>query len=182
VICAYVFDRIAVLVIPARVTNRDPQETGARVEVRLRDVEPRRGSWGAAQRVVIDRPVFRGDLFDQGDQAPGNWGGAHFHPSFDDCEPTGRYFNDGLTVDPAGWLAAELSDLPRLLARSGLVDPDEPWVAADALALREAIPVILDAVRCTCSSLGIRLEPPSSGWRTRITNRASALRTRALSR
>jgi hypothetical protein len=182
VICAYVFERIAVVVIPVRVTNREPQETGARVEVRLRDDEPRRGSWGAAQRLVIDRPIFRGDLFDQIGHPPGNWGGAHFHPSFDDVEPTGRFFNDDLSVDPAGWLTAQLSDLPALLARSGLVDPDEPWVAVDAVALREAIPVILDAVRCTWASLGIRLEPQASSWRTRITTRASALRSRALAR
>jgi hypothetical protein len=182
VICAYVFDRIAVVVIPVLVTNRDPQETGARVEVRLRDVEPRRGTWGAAQRVVIDRPIFRADLFDQVDQPPGNWGGAHFHPSFNDIEPTGRSFHDGLKVDPAGWLAAELSDLPALLERSGLVDPDEPWVPAEAVALREAVPVILDAVRSTWCSLGIRLDSPSSGWKTRITHRASALRSRALAR
>jgi len=182
VIFAYVFERIAVVVMPVRVTNRDPQEIGARVEIRLRDVEPRRGGWGAAQRMVIDRPIFRADLFDQVDKAPGNWGGAHYHPTFDDIEPIGRFFHDGLTADPEAWLTAELSDLPAVLRRSGLVDADEPWVPAEAVALREAIPVILDAIRSTWWSLGIRLDPPSSGWKTRITNRASALRSRALAR
>ena len=65
---AFVFERVAVLVGPWH-EPVDPPERGTRVEVRLLDLEPRRGSWSAAQRVVIDDPVFRADLFDAGDTA-----------------------------------------------------------------------------------------------------------------
>ena len=67
---AFVFESVAVLVGPWHEPT-DPPERGARVEVRLLEPEPRRGSFSAAQRVVIDQPVFRADLFDQVDCAAG---------------------------------------------------------------------------------------------------------------
>jgi hypothetical protein len=48
---AFVFESVAVLVGPWR-EPVDPPERGTRVELRLLDQEPRRGSWSAAQRVV----------------------------------------------------------------------------------------------------------------------------------
>jgi hypothetical protein len=68
---AFVFERVAVVVGPWH-EPMDPPELGARVEVRLLAEEPRRGSRSAAQRVVIDQPVFRADLFDQVDAPPGD--------------------------------------------------------------------------------------------------------------
>src|SRR5262245_27126837 len=64
---AFVFEKTAVIVGPWW-EPAEPPERGARVEVRLRADEPRRGSASAAQRVVIDQPVFRADLFDRLDQ------------------------------------------------------------------------------------------------------------------
>ena len=64
---AFVFERVAVLVGPWH-EPVEPPERGARVEVRLLANEPRRGSRSAAQRVVLDQPVFRADLFDQVDR------------------------------------------------------------------------------------------------------------------
>src|SRR5262249_56824409 len=65
----------------------DPPERGARVEVRLLADEPWRGTRSAAQKVVIDEPAFRADLFDQGDGPPGNLRSAHFPPPFPGVEP-----------------------------------------------------------------------------------------------
>jgi len=62
----FVFEKVAVLVRTWH-EPMEPPERGARVEVRLLADEPRRGSPSAAQRVVIDQPVFRADLFDQVD-------------------------------------------------------------------------------------------------------------------
>ena len=61
---AFVFERVAVLVFPWS-EPVDPPERGTRVEVRLLADEPHRGSYAAAQRFVIDDPVFRADLFDR---------------------------------------------------------------------------------------------------------------------
>ena len=55
---AFVFDTVAVLVFPWSEPG-DPPERGTRVEVRLLDDEPHRGSYAAAQRLVIDAPAFR---------------------------------------------------------------------------------------------------------------------------
>ncbi|MCI0633973.1 MAG: hypothetical protein L0206_08685, partial [Actinobacteria bacterium] len=83
---AFVFDRVAVIVLPWH-EPMDPPERGTRVEVRLLADEPPQGSRFAAQRVVIDQPVFRADLFDQTNAPPGNLRSAHFHPYFDGVEP-----------------------------------------------------------------------------------------------
>ena len=142
---AFVFERVAVLVGPWH-EPVDPPERGTRVEVRLLDHEPRRGSWSAAQRVVIDQPVFRADLFDIVDEPPGNLASAHFHDRFDGVEPTDRLWPEGIRQDPTGWLAAELGDLGRLLERAGAEAGDAVAVGRDADALRDAIPAIVAAV------------------------------------
>src|SRR5262249_45355769 len=150
----------------------DPPEEGARLEVRLLDVEPRRGTPSAAQRVVADQPIFRADLFDRLDQPSGNMGCAHFHPTFEGVEPCDRRWEDVVQADALGWLAAVFSDLPGLLDRSGLVDSAEPWVEADAEALREAVPDIRAAVVAVWRSLGIRLPGETEGWSKRLTTLA----------
>jgi hypothetical protein len=145
---AFVFEKVAVLVFPWR-EPMDPPERGARVEVRLLADEPRRGSRYAAQRVVIDQPVFRADLFDQVGHPPGNLRSAHFHPVFHGAEPSDRHWPDGIKQDPTGWLAAELSDLPKLLERAGVDARDARWLDADAAAVRDAVPEVLTAVEST---------------------------------
>jgi hypothetical protein len=142
---AFVFEKVAVLV-SAWHEPMNPPERGARVEVRLLADEVWRGTRSAAQRVVIDQPVFRADLFDQVDGPPGNLRSAHFHPRFDGVEPCDRHWRDELPADPTGWLAAQLGDLRGLLAESGVDVPDARWVDGDAAALRVAIPAIVTAV------------------------------------
>lgn len=139
------FEKVAVLV---RVWHEpmDPPERGARVEVRLLADEPWRGSRSAAQRVVIDQPVFRADLFDQVDGAPGNLRSAHFHPRFHGVEPCDRHWPGEIRADPTGWLAAQLGDLRALLEHSGVDVTDAPWIDGDAAALRYAVPQIVAAV------------------------------------
>ena len=145
---AFVFDKIAVLVGPWH-EPADPPERGARVEVRLLDDEPRRGSASAAQRVVIDRPLFRADLFDQVDKPPGNLRSAHFHPWFDGVEPCERSWPPELARDPLGWLESELVELRRLAERGGVPAADAADLDDDAVTLKAAIPELLRAVEAT---------------------------------
>ena len=142
---AFVFEKVAVLVSTWH-EPMNPPERGARIEVRLLADDPWRGTRSAAQRVVIDQPVFRADLFDQVDGPPGNLRSAHFHPRFDGVEPCDRHWRDEISVDPTGWLAAQLGDLRGLLAESGVDVTDAGWVDADAAVLRVAIPAIVTAV------------------------------------
>jgi hypothetical protein len=141
----FLFDKVAVVVRPWR-EPMEPPERGARVEVRLLADEEWRGSRSAAQRIVIDQPLFRADLFDQVDGPPGNLASAHFHPSFRGVEPCPRTWADVVRADPTGWLADELGDLERLVARAGLEPADAPWLDHDAAALRAATPLVVAAV------------------------------------
>jgi hypothetical protein len=151
VLQAWVFDKVAVLVFPWS-EPADPPERGARVEVRLLADEPRRGSFSAAQRFVIDDPVFRADLFDQVTAPPGNLRSAHFHPHFEGVEPSDRVWLDEIKRDATGWLASELGDLPQLLARSH-VDVDPTAYESDAAEVRNAVPAIVAAVEATWSAV-----------------------------
>jgi hypothetical protein len=145
---AFVFEGVAVIVGPWH-EPMTPPERGTRVEVRLLADEPKRGSWSAAERVVLDRPVFRADLFDLTDAPPGNLKAAHFHPGFEGIEPMDRHWDDAIQADATGWLAAELSDLPGLLERSGAEIGAATWLEADTESLRDAAPAIVAAVEST---------------------------------
>jgi hypothetical protein len=149
---AFVFENVAVLVFPWHEAG-EPPERGTRVEVRLLEHQPPRGSKFAAQRFVIDHPVFRADLFDKVNAPPGNLRSAHFHPNFDGVEPSDRFWRDEVKKDPAGWLATELSDLGKILERGGVETSGVGWVEGDAAAVRDAIPAIVAAVEATWESV-----------------------------
>jgi hypothetical protein len=145
---AYVFEGVAVIVGPWH-EPMTPPERGARVEVRLLADEPKRGSRFAAERVTLDQPVFRADLFDQMDKPAGNLAAAHFHPGFDGIEPSDRVWDEAIQEDPSAWLAGELHDLPGLLKRAGVESDAAPWLDQDTQALRDATPSVVAAVEAT---------------------------------
>ena len=140
----FVFEKVAVVVGPWW-EPMDPPERGARVEVRLVTGEPHRGNRFAAQRIVVDQPVFRADLFDQIDAPPGNLHSAHFHEGFDGVEPRVRQWPPAIKQDPIAWLRAELSDLENVLVRAG----HNASLATDAAALRDALDAIVAAVEAS---------------------------------
>jgi hypothetical protein len=160
----FVFEKVAVIVAPWHEPG-NPPERGTRLEVRLLADEPARGSQFAAERVVIDTPVFRADLFDQVDAPAGNLRSAHFHPHFDGIEPCDRHWEARIKSDPTGWLADELRDLPGLLQRGGANGEDPATIARDAVALRAAIPAITAAVETVWQTVrtevGVRQEAVS---------------------
>lgn len=89
-------------------------EHGVRLELRLLDPEPRRGTESAAQKFVIDRPVWRADLFDRLDRPAGSFSAAHYHPTFEGNEPCARVFAPEVNTDPWGWTIDQLSDVGAL--------------------------------------------------------------------
>jgi hypothetical protein len=119
-------------------------EHGARLELRLLEPQIHRGTESAAQRFVIDRPVWRADLFDRLDRPAGTFSAAHFHPRFHGVEPSDRVFREELTADPWAWAAAQLSDLETVAEAAGL--PSDV-VADDARDVREQVALILDTAR-----------------------------------
>jgi hypothetical protein len=119
-------------------------EHGVRVELRELAVRPHRGSESAAQLIVVDRPLWRADLFDRVTEPAGSFGAAHYHPRFVGDEPCPRVWDARLTADPWGWLGDQFAELG---AGSGSgrwpVDPsDSPGLvrlSADVVTLARSL-------------------------------------------
>jgi hypothetical protein len=151
VLYAFGFERVGVLVSdlyfvnPRPLEGQEGAERGVRLEVRVLERQPLRGSIYSAQPIVIDQPLWRVDLLESVDSPPGSLDRAHHHPAFDGWEPGQRHFVAELSAAPVDWLAERLSDLDGVLADArvppGTVGP------GDAAALREAAPEIVDVVR-----------------------------------
>jgi hypothetical protein len=150
VLYAWGFQRIGVVagdlyfLDPNPAPGQEGAERGVRLEVRILERPPLTGSVYAAQPIVIDRPVWRVDLFESVAGPPGSHDRTHHHPHFEGWEPGLRQFDPHLTEDPIGWLAAQLAHLPDLLAGANLdasvVGPD------DARQLAQAAEEITDRV------------------------------------
>ncbi len=115
-------------------------EHGVRIELRELAAHPRRGSESAAQLVVMDRPLWRADLFDRLTDAPGTFGVAHCHPQFLGHEPCPRVWDTKLTADPWSWLADQFAQLGAAAGTEQWpVDPaDGPelsWLSAGIVSL-----------------------------------------------
>jgi hypothetical protein len=143
---AFVFSQSAVFVRHWFEIDQDDSsmEHGARIELRRLDVQPQRGSGAAAQKYVIDQPLWRVDLFDRLDAPPGNYKVAHYHPSFDGCEPSDREFKVDLTADPLAWVTKRLSDIPATYAESGFALG--PGQSNDAKLIHADVTAIVDAI------------------------------------
>jgi hypothetical protein len=138
VLHAFVYNDTAILVRHwFEVSLKDSHlEHGVRLELRLREPQPLRGSESAAQRIVVDRPVWRADLFDRVDGTPGAFEAAHFHPRFAGDEPCERNWADEIKTAPWEWLHGQLSDIAAVAENAGvpLSDPsaDTEQIRADA--------------------------------------------------
>jgi hypothetical protein len=148
---AFGFSRIGVLagdlyfVDPEPGPGQEGAERGVRLEVRLLERGELRGSIYSAQPIEVSRPVWRADLLETVDGPPGSLNRAHHHPRFRGWEPGQRNFDADLVADPVQWVGDQLADLDGLLERAGV--PADGATAADAKAVRECVPEIMDAVR-----------------------------------
>lgn len=138
---AFVYNETAILVRHwFEVSVHDSHlEHGVRLELRLREPQPHRGSESAAQKIVADQPVWRADLFDRIDGTPGAFEAAHFHPRFLGVEPCERNWADEVKATPWEWLHGQLTDITDVAATGGveLPDPvaDAAQIRADAAAI-----------------------------------------------
>ena len=148
---AFGFDRVGVVVSDLYFVNPRPEkgqegaERGVRLELRVLDREPLRGSIYSAQPIVVGQPLWRVDLLESVDSEPGSLDRAHHHPAFEGWEPGRRHFVTELSAAPLEWVAERLSDLDGLLVSAGAA----PATAGpgDAAELRKAVPEIVDVVR-----------------------------------
>ncbi len=139
---AFVYNETAILVRHwFEVSLKDCHlEHGTRVELRLREPQPHRGTESAAQKIVADRPVWRADLFDRIDGEPGAFDAAHFHPRFDGVDPCERRWADEIKAAPWDWLHEQLVDIAAVAAAGGVPLPDE---TADVEQVRADAPAIV---------------------------------------
>jgi hypothetical protein len=146
----FCFDRLAVtvrdmyFVDPDPAPGQDGAERGVRVELRLDEPEPWKGSVYAAQKLVVDRSLLRVDLFESVERGPGSRDRVHHHPTMVDNEPGGRVFDRALTEDPVGWLRQRLADPIALLAAAGI--DDLPAYADSAAELTAELGHVVEAV------------------------------------
>jgi hypothetical protein len=147
---AFGFDRIGILLSDLYFIDPDPAEgqgegaeRGVRLELRVLDREPLKGSIYSAQPISAGQPIWRVDLLESVEGTPGSLDRVHHHPAFTGWEPGHRVYDRELSQDPIRWLAAKLSDLPGVLKDAGVsVDIAGP---DDAEAVRRAAPEILEA-------------------------------------
>jgi len=106
VLYAFGFERISVLVSdlyfidPAPLEGQESAERGVRLEIRMLERGELKGSIYSAQPIGIGRPVWRADLLESVDSAPGSLDRAHHHPAFTGWEPGHRVFDAELSADP----------------------------------------------------------------------------------
>ena len=132
---------------PDPAPGQDGPERGVRVELRLLEPQPRRGSIYASQRIVADQAVWRADFLESVERGPGSKDRMHHHPTMNGNEPGGRVFTRDLTEDPMGWLETRLGDTAALLKAADIPDLDAYLPSADAL--RAALPEIMATARTT---------------------------------
>ncbi len=114
---------------PALTGEEGVRERGVRLEVRPVTVTAE-GSLYSSPALALAPPVCRVDLLES---APGAGDRVHWHPVMHDGEPGDRVFDEDLSADPEGWLAARLRDLPALVA--GAPDADRQHLLADTAAV-----------------------------------------------
>jgi hypothetical protein len=137
---------------PTPAPGQEGAERGVRLEVRLLDRPPLTGSIYAAQPIVIDRPIWRADLFETVAGTPGSHDRTHHHPRFRGWEPGTRQYDPELTEDPIGWLTDQLGNLAALLARAEMesteVGPEDAHeLAATAPEIADVVASLLERVR-----------------------------------
>ena len=144
------FERLGVVLSDLYFADPNPEpgqegaERGVRLEVRYMEVAEQGGTVYASRPIIAGEPLWRVDLLESVAN-PGSLDRAHHHPRMRGWEPGRRTFEEQITADPIGWLAARFDDLAEVTAaleQDGVeVDPHE------LAELRAAAPEIVDAVQ-----------------------------------
>ncbi len=168
----FAFERVGVVLGDIYFVDPDPApgqegaERGVRVEVRFVQAQQHDGSIYAARPILVGEPIWRLDLLESADGKPGSFDRTHHHPLMRGWEPGRRKFERDLSSDPLGFLAAQLRDLPGLLAQAEL--PADAAGDEDVRQLRDYAEDIVAATekmleRVRRGELAHAAEPDESG-------------------
>lgn len=125
-----VFDRLGVVISdlyfvdPNLDQGEEGAERGVRLELRHFERDDLKGSVYSAVPIRVDRPLWRIDLLETADSAPGSLNRAHHHPRFHGWEPGRRVFVEELSASPLRWVQDRFAAIEEVLAEAG-VDADE---------------------------------------------------------
>lgn len=137
-------DHLAITVQNFSTHRDDGDENGCRIEIQL--VHEEAPSLAAAKITTLREPVWRADIFSTRTSI-GSWDRAHYHPTFEGQEPSGRvYAQEDVRKDPVGWARDWLSNLPELLTEGG---HPEALAKIRLDELRSALPAMTAAVEAT---------------------------------
>lgn len=140
------FDRLGVamsdlyFVDPAIDQGEEGAERGVRLEIRVFEREPLKGSVYSAVPIRVDRPVWRIDLLETAESEPGSLNRAHHHPRFHGWDPSRRVFDEELSADPVRWVGERFAELGDVLADTGLEADD--LTEGDIASLQAARPAV----------------------------------------
>ena len=140
------FERIGVVVgdlyfvDPAIDQGADGAERGVRLELRHFERDSLKGDVYSATPIRIDRPIWRIDLLETADSAPGSLNRAHHHPRFHGWDPGPRVFVEELSADPVTWVQKRFADISSVLEEAGV--PADDVGPTDVEALQRAAPEI----------------------------------------
>src|SRR6201996_5030358 len=145
---AFVFGRVGIVVGDLYFLDPNPHkgqegpEHGVRLELRAIDRGELKSSIYSAVPIGVGKPIWRGDLVEQGGGKPGSADPSPHHPKItDQWDPTDRVFLRELSQGPLGWLAGQLADLPGILDRAEV--PQDVADPSDALSLKDMAPTIV---------------------------------------
>jgi hypothetical protein len=138
------FDRVGIVmsdlyfVDPALDQGDDGAERGVRIELRLFERDELRGSVYSAVPIRVDAPIWRIDLLETTDSAPGSLNRAHHHPRFHGWEPGQRVFVEELSAQPVEWVGKQFAAIDDVLDAARVELPE-----GDVAALRAAGPMVV---------------------------------------
>lgn len=164
-----VFDRVGVVlsdlyfVDPNLDQGDDGAERGVRLELRLFERDELKGSVYSATPIRVDAPIWRVDMLETVDSAPGSLNRAHHHPKFHGWEPGRRVFVEELSADPRTWIRKQFANIEQVLGDAG-VDVGELGPDVDALrASGDKVAAELDFMLAEVAAGRAGLAPAEAG-------------------
>jgi hypothetical protein len=129
---------------PNPTPGQEGAERGVRLELREFDRDQLVGSIYSSVPIRVGRPLWRVDLLESVQSAPGSLDRAHHHPRLKGWEPGRRVFVEELSSNPVGWLRDRFAHIDEVLEQAEA--PDHVRSSDDVESLVAAGPMVVAVV------------------------------------